>query len=713
MADPSPRRFSVCRLIPLGLLVAAGGAFVLGGGHRYLPFASLAEHREFLVALVARGGVFAAIGFVLLYAGLTALSVPGAMLMTLASGFLFGPWLGTLYALIGATLGASAVFLGARAGLAGLAERAGARFRRLEAGFRQDAFSYLLCLRLVPLFPFWLVNLVAGATGIRLGTYVAATFLGMIPGTFVYASIGSGVGALIETGQHPDHNAILRPAILLPLIGLAALALLPVAYKHWKRTPAGGGAMTPLTPDLCVIGGGAGGLAVAAGAAQMGASVVLIERGQMGGDCLNVGCVPSKSLLASARLAHGWRRGADMGVLCTAPRVDVAAVSDSVARVVARLAPNDSVERFEGLGVRILRAEAKFADPRTVRAGDAAISARRFVIATGSAPAVPPIAGLDTVPYFTNETIFANRAALRHLLVIGGGAVGIELAQAHRRLGAEVTVIDMGPLLPRDDPELAALLAERLAAEGIALRPSTAIAAVEPDASGVAIVMASGERIAGSHLLAAAGRQPNIAALDLAAGGIAATRHGVTVDARLRTSNRAVYAIGDVAGGPQFTHVALYHAGIVIRNALFRLPARVDYRALPWVTYTDPELAQAGMSEATARDAHGDKIRVLRWSFAENDRAQTERDTAGMVKVVAAANGRILGAAILGAGAGDQIAAWALAISQRLKIGAVANLIMPYPTRGEAGKRAAGSFYTPTLFSPRTRRLVRLLARFG
>jgi uncharacterized membrane protein YdjX (TVP38/TMEM64 family) len=241
MVEPSLRRFSVCRLIPLGLLVAAGAAFLASGGRRYLTFASLAEHRETLVAMVAQGGFLAALGFSLVYAGLTALSLPGAMLMTLASGFLFGPWLGALYALVGATIGASAVFLAARAGLSGLAERAGPRVQRLEAGFREDAFNYLLCLRLVPIFPFWLVNLVAGATGIRLWPYLTATFFGMMPGALVYASIGNGVGALIDSGQHPDHYAIFRPAILLPLLGLAALALLPVAYKRQRgrrRRPA-------------------------------------------------------------------------------------------------------------------------------------------------------------------------------------------------------------------------------------------------------------------------------------------------------------------------------------------------------------------------------------------------------------------------------------------------------------------------------------------
>jgi pyruvate/2-oxoglutarate dehydrogenase complex dihydrolipoamide dehydrogenase (E3) component len=471
--------------------------------------------------------------------------------------------------------------------------------------------------------------------------------------------------------------------------------------------------MTPLTPDLCVIGAGAGGLAVAAGAAQMGASVVLAERGEMGGDCLNVGCVPSKSLIAAAALAHQWRRGAELGIAFAPPVIDMMAVGDGVARVVDHLAPNDSVARFEGLGVSVLRAEARFVDPQTVRAGDATICARRFVVATGSAPLIPPIPGLDTVPYLTNETIFTNRRTLPRLIVIGGGAVGIELAQAYRRLGSEVTVLDTRPILWREEADLVAMLTESLNAEGIQLRPGVEIAAVERDRDGVGAVLATGERIGGSHLLVTAGRQPNIAALDLAAAGIVATSAGITVNARLRTSNRRVFAIGDVAGGPQFTHVALYHAGIVIRNALFHLPAKVDYRALPRVTYSDPELAAVGLSEAAARDAHGDGIRVLRWNFAENDRAHTEHDTTGMVKVVTTTTGRILGASILGPGAGDQITTWALAIAQRLKIGAVANLVMPYPTRSEAGKRAAGSFYTPTLFSPRTRRLVRLLARFG
>jgi pyruvate/2-oxoglutarate dehydrogenase complex dihydrolipoamide dehydrogenase (E3) component len=469
--------------------------------------------------------------------------------------------------------------------------------------------------------------------------------------------------------------------------------------------------MRPLAPDLCIIGAGSGGLSVAAGAAQMGAEVVLVERGLMGGDCLNFGCVPSKSLLAAARLAEVTRRGAAFGIGAE-PRIEFPAVADHIREVIAAIAPNDSVERFERLGVRVVQAEARFTSPRTIRAGDFEIRPRRFVVATGSQPVIPPLSGLDGVPFLTNETVFANRELPEHLIVIGGGPIGIEMAQAHHRLGARVTVLDIGPLLPRDDPELAAALMDRLAGEGITLRPRVGIAGIEREDKTIIVRLADGGRISGSHLLVAAGRQPTVEALDLAAAGIEATGKGITVDARLRTTNRRAFAVGDVAGGPQFTHIANYHAGIVLRNALFRLPAKVDYRALPWVTYTDPELAQVGLTEPAAR-ANGAGVQVLRWSFAENDRAQTERDTGGLVKVLVRGNGRILGASILGSGAGDLIQPWALAISQNLKIGALANLIVPYPTRGEASKRAAGCYYTPRLFSARTRRLVRFLARFG
>jgi len=473
-----------------------------------------------------------------------------------------------------------------------------------------------------------------------------------------------------------------------------------------------------IAADLCVIGAGSGGLTVAAGASQLGWKTVLVEHRRMGGDCLNFGCVPSKALLAAAKRAAAARENAAFGLDGAGPRVDFGAVMDHVHRVIAAIEPNDSEARFEGLGVRVVRAFGRFTGPDTVEAGHVAIAARRIVIATGSSPATPPIPGLDAAPFFTNETIFENRTLPEHLIVIGGGPIGIEMAQAHRLLGARVTVLEVAPrAMAKDDPELVTLLVERLTAEGIALRAGVRILRVEQAGAGIAVVLAGEgreERLTGSHLLVAAGRRVNLAGLDVEKAGIAlGPKGGLVVDRRLRTTNRRIYAVGDAAGGPQFTHVANYHAGIAIRNLVFRLPAKVDYKALPWVTYTDPELAQVGMTEAEARERHGGDLTVLRWPFHDNDRAQAERETQGLVKALTRRNGRILGASILGAHAGELIQAWGLAIGAGLKIGALATAIAPYPTLGEASKRAAGSFYTPKLFGERTRRLVRLLKRLG
>jgi pyruvate/2-oxoglutarate dehydrogenase complex dihydrolipoamide dehydrogenase (E3) component len=471
--------------------------------------------------------------------------------------------------------------------------------------------------------------------------------------------------------------------------------------------------MAEIKTDICVIGAGSGGLSVAAGAAQMGASTVLIERGAMGGDCLNYGCVPSKSMLAAARTADTIRHADRFGVNGHEPQIDFSRVHDHIHGVISAIAPNDSVERFEGLGVKVIRASARFTGPDTVEAnGTTTIKARRFVLATGSRAAHPAIPGLDDVPFLTNETIFDRKSAPEHLIVIGGGPIGMEMAQAHRRLGADVTVLQKRTILPKDDPDLVTVVRNRLTAEGVDLREGVEIARVERHGNGIAAVLSDGARIEGSDLLVAAGRQANVDGLGLEAAGIEFSPKGVKTDARLRTTNRRVFAVGDVAGGPQFTHIAGYHAGIVIRNILFRLPAKVDYSALPWVTYTDPELAHVGLTEAQAREAHKD-VTVLTWEFEENDRAQAERDTEGKVKVLTLPNGRILGASIVGPHAGELIQVWCLAISQKLKIGAIASMIAPYPTLGEAGKRAAGAFYTPKLFNGRTRGLVRFLSWFG
>lgn len=468
--------------------------------------------------------------------------------------------------------------------------------------------------------------------------------------------------------------------------------------------------------DICVIGAGSAGLSVAAGAAQLGARTVLIEAHRMGGDCLNTGCVPSKSLLAAARAAKAVRGASRFGVEGGEPRVDFAAVNAHVRGVIESIAPHDSVERFTGLGCTVIQAHAQFVDDRTVEAGGKIVRARRFVVATGSRAAIPPIPGLEDAPYFTNETIFDNIALPDHLLVIGAGPIGCEMAQAHRRLGARVTLLDIGVMLPKDDPEAAAVVRDVFVSEGIDIFEKAEILRIETSQGGAAVVMRGGDgerRIDGSHLLIAAGRKPNVEHLGLEAAGVRFSSKGVEVDARLRTANKRIFAAGDVTGGLQFTHMAGYHAGIIIRNALFRLPAKSGPKAFPWVTYTDPELAQVGLDEAQARERHGDGLRILRADFKDNDRARADLETQGFLKAMATKRGHILGATIVGRNAGELITPWTLAIGEGLKIGALANLIAPYPSLSEISKRAAGSYYTPTLFSPRTRQLVRFLRMFG
>ena len=462
-----------------------------------------------------------------------------------------------------------------------------------------------------------------------------------------------------------------------------------------------------LAPDICIVGGGSGGLSVAAGAAQLGLDVVLVERNRMGGDCLNFGCVPSKALIAAAKAAQAQRSGAAFGIAPVEPRIDFAKVMDHVAQVIAAIAPNDSVERFEGLGVRVLKEEARFISSTELQAGAWRLKPRRIVLATGSRPTAPPIPGLAEAKYLTNETVFENRTLPEHLVIIGGGPIGLEMAQAHRRLGSRVTVLEAAKMLGKDDPELVAIVLRRLESEGVGLRAGVKIARVE----GTTAILDNGERIEGSHLLVAAGRAPNIEDLALDKAGIETTKRGITVDASLRTSNRRVWAIGDCNGLYAFTHMAGQQASLFIRQ-LFWLPARLDHDAVPWASFTDPELAQIGLGEAAARERHGDAVKVVRWKLSENDRAQAERETDGIVKAIVGPRGRILGAAIAGPHAGDLIQPWCLAVSKRMKISAMASHVPPYPTLGEAGKRAAGSYFTETLFGPKVRWLVRLLSRF-
>lgn len=463
--------------------------------------------------------------------------------------------------------------------------------------------------------------------------------------------------------------------------------------------------------DLCVIGAGAGGLSVAAGAAQMGARVVLVEGHRMGGDCLNYGCVPSKALLAVAKAAEAQRKGFS-GVIGTVPQVDYAAAMAHVATTIAAIEPHDSQERFEGLGVQVLRGWGRFTGPRSLDVNGQIVRARRFVIATGSRPAIPPIPGLDVVPYLTNETLFDLRAAPRHLLVLGGGPIGLEMAQAHRRLGCAVTVIEGARALGREDPEAAALVLTQLRAEGVAIHEGCGVNRVSGSTGAITLHLADGRTVEGSHLLVATGRTAAIDRLNPDAAGVVTETGAIRVDDRLRTTNRRVLAIGDAAGRGQFTHLAGYHAGVAIRSLMFALPARARADHIPRVTYTAPELAQIGLTESDARARHGTALTVLRLGFDASDRAMAEGQTGGLIKLMVF-KGRPVGVTIAGHGAGEMIGLWSLAVANRLKLGAIAGTVLPYPTLQELSKRAAGAYFTPKLFdNPLIKRVVRAVQRW-
>lgn len=483
--------------------------------------------------------------------------------------------------------------------------------------------------------------------------------------------------------------------------------------------------MEDIRADVCVIGAGSGGLNVASGAAQLGAKAVLIERGAMGGDCLNVGCVPSKALLHVAHTASLIRRAGPLGISVSEPEVDYAGAMAHVRRAIERVEPHDSQERFEGLGVRVIRDTGRFIDARTVQAGDSRIRAKYFVIATGSAPAIPAIPGLDSVPFLTNESLFSRTEAPRHLAIIGAGPIGVEMAQAHRRLGCQVTLIEaQSSILPRDDAELSALLAEQLQGDGVDLRLGTTVAAVSGKAGDIRVELQAGDgsakgaiqdSIQASHLLIATGRRPVTDGLGLDAAGITHSAAGIVVGPNLRTNRRHVFAMGDVIGGEGFTHLAAHHASVIVREMLFRLPSRVATSAIPRVTYTAPELAQIGLTEAEAAAA-GLAPRTETLRVDGNDRFVAENiasgPEAGLAKLVFdGRRGKLVGAAILAPGAGDLIGPLGHVIEGRLKLSAVASQMLPYPTHAEIPKRAAGMHLAEVLFAPRTRRLISWLLK--
>ena len=463
--------------------------------------------------------------------------------------------------------------------------------------------------------------------------------------------------------------------------------------------------------DICIIGAGAAGLSVAAVAAQLDRKVVLIEEHKMGGDCLNYGCVPSKAMLAAAHKVSEIEAAAEFGIKVENLKVDFKKVKTHIQNVIKAIEPHDSVERFEELGVQVLKGHGEFISRHQVKCGKKVVQAKYFVIATGSKAFVPPIKGLDKVPYLTNESIFGLKACPKHLVVIGGGPIGLEMAEAHRKLGAKVTVLEAFRVLPKDDPEFVKILKEKLIAGGIDIKEGIKIQKITGKKDEIEIHCGGKKAIKASHLLVATGRRANLKGLNLKAAKIKIDEGRIVLDDRLRSSNKKIFVLGDAAGGPQFTHFAGYHAGVAIKNILFKIPAKAKDYVLPWVTYTKPELAHTGLTLVGARKKYDD-VEVVTWPYLENDRAQAVKETEGFVKIIARKNGLVLGVSIIGEQAGEMINFWSFVIKEKMKLSKVTDMIVAYPTLFEVNKRAAGKFYSPALFGAKTKWLVKFLSFF-
>ena len=461
--------------------------------------------------------------------------------------------------------------------------------------------------------------------------------------------------------------------------------------------------------DVVVIGAGSAGLTSAGGPAMFGLKVALIEEGEMGGDCLNTGCVPSKALISAAGRANEANRGLRLGVTLDKAKVDWLAVRDHIRHAIATIAPVDSQERFESLGVEVIRDRAVLIDDRTIEVGGRRLRARRIVLATGSRPRDPDVPGLNDVPFLTNESIFDIDELPRHLAIMGGGPIGMEMAQSFRRLGSQVTVIERMRPFPRDDADAAALVIQALEHEGVVIRPKTMVTSVARDGDDIVLTTDIGEPVRASHLLVSVGRVPNTEGLGLEAAGVKVGRDGIIVDARRRTTNKRIFAVGDCREGPRFTHSSGYDGSIATTNIALGLPSKADWSALPWVTYSDPELAQVGLTEAAAREKFGDKVNVTRENFSHNDRAIAEGETEGFLKIVRVGT-KLVGATVVGRHAGDLLLPWAQIIMGKASVFALGSAILAYPNRSDISKAAAFQAYQPTVFSKWTKRWARFVS---
>jgi pyruvate/2-oxoglutarate dehydrogenase complex dihydrolipoamide dehydrogenase (E3) component/uncharacterized membrane protein YdjX (TVP38/TMEM64 family) len=678
-------------LLLIALAIAAFFVFDLGA---YLTLASLKARQAELASFVEARPAAAVAAFFLLYVAVTALSLPGAAILTLAAGAIFGLWEGTVIVSFASTIGASLAFLSSRYLLRDwVTGRFGGRIAAVDRGIAEDGAFYLLTLRLIPAFPFFLVNLAMGMTAIRLVTFALVSQVGMLPGTIVYVNAGTQLAAIESTSD------ILSPALIGSFVLLGLFPLLAKALVgRWKRHRVYRGWRRPRRFDrnLIVIGAGAGGLVTALIGATVRAKVTLIEKGEMGGDCLNTGCVPSKALIRSARTAHEIRTAAAYGVAPAEPEVRFAELIERIHRIIAEIAPADSVERYTGLGVDVRKGHARLVDPWTVEIdGGDRLTARAIVIAAGGEPAVPPIPGLAESGYLTSDTMWeklrGRQRVPERIAIIGGGPIGTEMAQAFARLGAKVTQIEHGPrLLPKEDEEVSALVEAVLREEGVEVLTRHDAVRIE----GKTLVVHTGgeERaVPFDELIVAVGRKARLTGYGLEALGIE-TGRTIAVNDWLETRFPNIYAVGDVTGPYQFTHFAAHQAWFAAVNGLFGQLKRfrADYRVLPWVTFTDPEVAHVGHNELSAREA-GIAFEIVRYDLAHLDRALAEGANRGFVKLlVQPGKDRLLGATIVATQAGELLAELVLAMKHGLGMDKLLGTIHAYPTLAEANKYAAG-----------------------
>jgi pyruvate/2-oxoglutarate dehydrogenase complex dihydrolipoamide dehydrogenase (E3) component/uncharacterized membrane protein YdjX (TVP38/TMEM64 family) len=684
------------KLLLLLLIVLAIAVFFVFDLGAWLTLANLKARQAELAGYVEAHPVAAAAAFFLLYVAVTALSLPGAAIMTLAAGAIFGLWEGTLIVSFASTIGASLAFLSSRYLLRDwVKSRFGNRIDAIDRGIAKDGAFYLLTLRLIPAFPFFLVNLAMGVTAMRLLVFALVSQAGMLLGTIVYVNAGTQLAGIGSTKD------ILSPALLGSFVLLGLFPLLAKAlvgwwkrrriYRRWRRPRR-------FDRNLIVIGAGAGGLVTALIGATVRAKVTLIEKGEMGGDCLNTGCVPSKALIRSARAAHEMRTAAAYGVAPAEPEVRFGEVIERIHRIIAEIAPADSVERYTGLGVDVRKGHARLVDPWTVEIGGGErLTARAIVIAAGGEPAVPPIPGLAESGYLTSDTMWerlrGRETVPERIAIVGGGPIGTEMAQAFARLGARVTQVEHGPrLLPKEDEEVSALVETVLRDESVEIL--TGHEAVRVESKSLVVRSEGAERpVPFDEIIVAVGRKARLTGYGLEALGIE-TGRTIAVNERLETLYPNIYAVGDVAGPYQFTHLAAHQAWFAAVNGLFgHLKSfRADYRVLPWVTFTDPEVAHVGHNELSAREA-GIAYEVVRYDLSHLDRALSEGANRGFVKLlVVPGKDRLLGATIVAANAGETLAELVLAMKHGLGLNKLLGTIHAYPTLAEANKYAAGEW---------------------